>query len=150
MGKRKIFFKSDLATAQIEHVRGLTGRLEVPPEALPLPTTVVAFGRNAMKHRHFDFAPWYGVGIDEVTYGCQRQIERFLDKQDADVEASTVTGYCGGGLRHFLEYAAVRATAMRRSLRLADITRATIDGYLLFLRDKGNSPASQRTAYSYA
>jgi len=149
MGRRKIFVKSDLATAQIEHVRDLAGRLEVPLEVLPPPTTVVAFGRNAMKYRHFDFAPWYGVGIDEITYACQRQVERFLDKQDADVEVSTVTGYCGGGLRHFLEYAAVRATAMQRSLRLADITRATVDGYLLFLRDKGNSLASQRTTYSY-
>jgi len=149
MGKRKIFVKSDLATAQTEHVRDLAGHREVALDALPPPTTVVAFGRNAMKYRHFDFAPWYGVGIDEITYACQRQVERFLDKQDADVEASTVGGYCYGGLKHFLAYAAVRAAAQLRPLRLADITRATVDGYLLFLRDKGNSPASRRTIYSY-
>ncbi len=149
MGKRKIFIKSDLATAQIEHVRNLEGRLEVPLEALPPPATVVAFGRNAMKYRHFDFAPWYGVGIDEITYACQRQIERFLDKQDADVEVSTVGGYCFGGLKQFLAYAAVLAATRQRPLRLADITRATVDGYLLFLRDKGNSSTSQRTTYSY-
>ena len=149
MGKRKIFIKSDLATAQIEHITGLAGRLEVPLESLPPSTTVVTFGRHAMKHRHFDFAPWYGVGIDEITYACQRQIERFLDKQDADVEVSTIAGYCAGGIKHFLNHCVIRAEVARRPLQLADITRATVDGYLLFLRDKGNSPASQRTIYSY-
>src|SRR5690349_20734585 len=70
MGKRKVFVKSDLATAQIEHIRNRDGRLEVPLEALPPPCTVVAFARHALKRRHFGFAPWYGVGIDEITYAC--------------------------------------------------------------------------------
>lgn len=150
MGERKVFVKSDLATAQIEHVRDLAGCLTVPSEAMPPPATVVAFGRHAMTCRHFDFAPWYSVGIDEITYACQRQIERFLDKRDADVEASTVAGYCSGGVRHFLDYCVMRAGAERRPVRLADVTRAAIDGFLLFLRDKGNSAATQRTIYSYA
>ena len=126
MGKRKIFVKSDLATAQIEHVRSLAGRLEVPLEALPPPTTVVAFGRHAMMRRHFDFAPWYGVGIDEITHACQRQIERFLDKRDSDIEVSTIAGYCAGGTKHFLDYCVMLAEAVRRPLHLSEIGRAHV------------------------
>ncbi len=74
MGKRKNFIKSDLATAQIEHVRDIAGRLAVPLEALPPSTTVVAFGRHAKKHRRFDFAPWYGIGIDEIAYASINQV----------------------------------------------------------------------------
>lgn len=149
MGKRKVFVKSDLTTAQIEHCRDSAGRVEVPADVLPPLVTVVTFGRTAINCRRFDFAQWYRIGIDEITYACQRQIERFLDKQDADVEASTVAGYCAGGIKFFLNYCIMRAEAFGRPLRLVDINRATIDGYLLFLRDKGTSPTSQRTIYSY-
>lgn len=149
MGKRKIFIKAELTTPQIEHFRDREGQVAIRPEAIPPANTVVEFGRNAMKYRRFDFAPWYGVGIDDITYACQRQIERFLDKQDSDVEVSTVGSYCHAGLRHFLVYAVVLAAALRRPLGLTDIRRDTIDGYLRFLSDKGIAPASQRTIYSF-
>ncbi|MFS8980487.1 hypothetical protein PO002_39655 [Cupriavidus necator] len=40
-------------------------------------------------------------------------------------------------------------TAIGRPMHLTDITRDTIDSYLLFLRDQGITTDSQRTAYSY-
>lgn len=149
MGKRKIFIKTDLTTAQVEHVRNAEGRVTVPPEVLPPKNTVVKFGRNPLKGRRFDFAPWHGVGIDPIAYACQRQIERFLDKQDSDVELATVVGYCRDGLTPLFNYLIMLAAALRRPLTLADIKRDTVDGYLVFLRDKGVAAGSQRTMYSF-
>ncbi|MFS8981163.1 hypothetical protein PO002_43490 [Cupriavidus necator] len=94
MGKRKTFFKTDLTIPQIEHERDAEGRIIITAAAMPPSCTVVRFGRNTTKHRKFEFAPWYGVGIDPITYACQRQVERFLAKQDSDVQVTTVVGYC--------------------------------------------------------
>lgn len=148
MGKRKVFVKTDLSTAQVEHVWDADGRAVIEAAALPPRNTVITFGRHAMKLRRFDFGPWYGVGFDPIALACQRQIERFLDKQDSDVEVSTVSSYCSMGLSSFFKYLVVLAAALRRQLGLADIMRDTIDGYLLFLRDTGVAAASQRLAYS--
>ncbi|RZL95282.1 MAG: hypothetical protein EOP82_02980 [Variovorax sp.] len=60
---------------------------------------MVKIARNPLKGRRFDFAPWQGVGIDLITCACQRQIERFLDIQDSDVEVATVLRYAQPG-RH--------------------------------------------------
>jgi hypothetical protein len=149
MGKRKIFIRTDLATPRAEHVRDAEGQVAIPPAVIPPANTVIEFGRNPLRPRRFDFAPWYGVGIDAVTYACQRQIERFLDKQDSNVEVATVVGYCCGGLRRFFEYLVMQSAAMHRALRLVDITRDLVDGYLLFLRDKGIATTSQRTTYYF-
>jgi hypothetical protein len=150
MGKRKIFMKTDLATARIEYTRDNDGQVVISPEVIPPINTVVSFPKSAMKLRRFDFGPWYGMAIDSVTYACQRQIERFLDKQDSDVEVSTVTSYCSSGLRSFLDYLVMLSAALRRPLTLSDITRDTVDGFLRFLRDKGISATSQQTTYNYA
>lgn len=80
MGKRKIFVKTDLSVPQVEHSRDSVGAVFVLPEALPPTTTNVDFGRNPTGSRNYDFASWYGVGIDSITYACQRQIERYLQK----------------------------------------------------------------------
>jgi hypothetical protein len=147
MGKRKVFVKTDLTTAVVEYTRDSGGNVVVLPERVPPPISVIRFGQNASDSRMFDFAPWYGVAIDQITYACHRQIERFIDKQDSDVEGATIVGYCRIGLRHFLDYAAMLAAAIRRPLHLGDITRDTIDGYLGFLRDKGFATGTQRTNY---
>ncbi len=107
------------------------------------------FGRNTASIRTFDFAPWYGVGIDTITYTCQRQIERFLDRQDSDLQVTTVVGCCKFGMARFLTHLTLLCAAVGRPMDLDDITRATIDSYLLFLRDQGLATDSQRTAYSY-
>jgi hypothetical protein len=119
------------------------------PDRIPPSDSVVRFAENYASARLFDFAEWYGVGIDQITYACQRQIERFIDRQDSDIESSTIVGYCRGGLPYFLSFASMLSTAMERSLQLCDIGRSTMDGYLAFLRDTGIGVTSQRVAYYY-
>lgn len=148
MGKRKAFNRTELSIPQVEHARDAAGRVVVLPEAIPPATTTVAFGRNATASRTFDFAPWYGTGIDPITYSCQRQIERFLARQDGGIEASSVASLCKGGLRHFLNYLVLRATALKRGLTLADIDRAVIDGFLGHLAGLGITTPSQRSHYT--
>ena len=149
MGKRKIFVKTDLSTPGVEFRRESDGTVVIPPEIMPPAITEVAFGRNTTSRRTFDFAPWYGLGIDAITYACQRQIERFLDKQDSDVQLGTIVGYCSQGLVTFLPHLAMLSAEAQRSLQLGDITRDAIDTYLIFLRNQGCATYSQRTSYSY-
>jgi len=150
MGKRKVFNRTDLSVPHVEHSRDAAGRVVIIPEAIPPATTTVAFGRNATRSRGIDFAPWYGTGIDPITYACQRQIERFLARQDGGLEASSVASICKGGLRHFLNYIELRATALRRGLALDDINRAVIDGFLGHLAGLGITTLSQRGHYTSA
>ncbi len=148
MAKRKVFLKTDLSTPGIGHERHDTGSVTIL-DVVPPRDTVVHFPPNPFGARTFEFAPWYGAGIDDLTYVCQRQIERFIAKQDSDVEPATIVGYCRTGLRHFLEYAVMFASALQRPLRLSDVGRSMIDGYLRFLRDKGLAAAPQRVCYYY-
>lgn len=150
MGKRKVFNRTDLSVPQVEHSRDAAGRVVVLPEAFPPDTTRVTFGRNATATRTFDFARWYGSGIDPITYACQRQIERFLAGQDGRIEASSAASFCKGGLRHFLDYLVLRAAAFGRGLTLADIDRATIDGFLGHLAGLGITVHSQRGHFGSA
>jgi hypothetical protein len=149
MGNRKVFVRTDLATAQVEHTRDAAGNMVVLPDRIPPADKAVRFGSNAYGARVFDFAPWYGVDIDQITYACQRQIERFIDKQDSDVEGATIVSYCRGGLRQFLDFAVMFASAAQRPLYWGDITRATMEAYLRFLRDQGMAATSQRLSYYY-
>lgn len=144
MGKRKVFVKTALVRAQAE------GPADIEwSEASSRPRkTVVEFGQSASTRRRFDFSPWYRLGIDPIVLACQQQIERFLDKRDADVEVTTIIAYCAEGLRHFFHYLAARSAAMTRPLTLADITRDTVDGYLLYLRDGELSRSTQHLRYS--
>ncbi|MBN3799408.1 hypothetical protein [Burkholderia sp. Ac-20392] len=149
MGKRKVFIKTNLDTPGVEHVRDAAGTVVIPADAIPPEITVVKYGPSiGAGTRAFDFAPWYGVGIDAVTYACQRQIERFLDKQDLELSPLTVRTYCVNGLSGFLRYLTMLSTALRRDLTLNDINRETIDSYLGFLKDSGVAKVTQSRRYS--
>lgn len=148
MGKRKAYVRTDLSVPQVEHRVDRQGCVIVLTETIPPASTLVTFGRNATNHRSFDFSRWYGTGIDPITYACQRQIERFLAVQDTAVEISTVASYCCNGLRHFLDYLQLRATALGHELTLADIDRELIDGYLGQLSGQGVTTTSQKTLYN--
>lgn len=146
MAKRKIFVRTDLSTPKVEHDR-VDDRVVVTSISLPPEQTIVLFPPNPTGIRKFDFAPWYGVRVDEVTYSVQRQIERFVDRQDSELEPSTIAIYAGRNSK-FLEYLTLRATALDRTLYLADINRDVIDGFLGFLRDGGTSSTDQRVNYA--
>lgn len=148
MHKRKIFTKTDLSIPQVEHSCDKAGNVVILPETIPPTNTVVKFGRNASNSRSFDFTRWYGIGIDHITYACQRQIERFLAGQERAVTASTVAGYCSNGLRNFLDCCVLRAAAFGRDLTLSDVNRDMIDSYLGQLAGRGLATLGQRTIYS--
>ena len=147
MGKRKVFTKTDLSVPQVEYSRNTAANVVILPEAIPPSNTIIKFKRNTTTIRSFDFARWYGAGIDPLTHACQRQIERFLSDGEAVLATSTVTSYCKG-LRNFLDYCMLRATAFGRELDLADITRDLIDGYLGHLDGLDVTTISNRTTYS--
>lgn len=148
-GKRKVHSKTDLSIPKVEHLQAGQGKVVISPDAFPPKVTVVQFGYNAAPERKFDFARFYGAGIDEITYACHVQIERFLAKQDAEVEVSTVVGYSKYGVAPFLSYLILRSTALGRSLSLSDIDRNVIDGYLQFLKDSGVGRSTQNARYSF-
>lgn len=147
MAKRKVFARTDLNTPRVEHARSESGRVVIPLDILPPAVTAVKFPHIGGGRSAFDFAPWYGAGIDSIVYACQRQIERFLDGQDAEVTQSTVQGYCDAGLRQLLSYLTTLSAALGRELTLDVIDRACIDGLLSFLRDSGVAPIAQKTRY---
>lgn len=147
MGKRKIFTKSDLSIPRVEYVKDAAGAVVILPEAIPPVNTKVEFKRNPTNKNSFDFIDWYGFSIDQITYACQRQVERFIAGQDGDVEDSTVVSYCVA-LRRFLNYCMIRAAAFRRHLVLADVNRDLIDGYIGYLETLGVELTSQKGFYS--
>lgn len=148
MGKRKVFTKTDLSVPQIENGHDTAGNVIVLAEAIPPASTIIKFERNSSSIRNFDFSRWYAIGIDSITYACQRQIERFLVGQDGGVVVRTVVGYCVVGMRYFLEYCALRATALGRNLALVDVTRDLIDGYLGYLTLTSPTSTFQKIAYT--
>ena len=152
MGKRKVFLKLDSSTSKIEHDRDTTGRVVIPLDVIPPVVTEVRFTKrdNARSRERFDLKRWYGIGIDQITYVCQRQIERFLETNDGDRSTTTIAAYCENGLRYFLTYCSLVAEAKGRSLALTDIDRELIDGYLLHLKGTDVSSQSQRCRYKNA
>jgi hypothetical protein len=151
MNKKKVFPRVALDVPKVEALRDDRGHVVVPLRAIPPASTVVRIEAKttAIGNRNFDFAPWYGRGIDPITYACQRQIERFLATHDSDLSVATIGGYCTG-LRAFLDYLLIRCVAQERNLNLDDIDRDVIDGFLGILRDSGTATVSQRNIYGHA
>ena len=138
--KKKTFTKTTLRIDAI-HVDDV--RSQCPPEK-----TSVRFEPDSLTGgKTFDFARWYGCGIDEITFALQEQIERFIAGQDAELSKVTIAGYCTLGIAPFLEYLKMISEAKGASLCLVDITRDQIDGYLQFLQVSGLSTPSQKGKY---
>ncbi|UVL46801.1 hypothetical protein LOY57_03070 [Pseudomonas moraviensis] len=149
MGKRKVFAKTDLGISQIEHSHDVAGDVVILPDVIPPMNTVVEFGRSTSSVRRFNFCRWYGTGIDAITYACQRQIERFLAGQEGAVATRSVASYCVNGMRHYLDYCSLRATAFGRDLVLSDVNRDLIDGYLGHLAELGVATNAQKIFYTH-
>lgn len=146
---RKVHTKTDLTVPTIQHHRDAYGKVVVVPDAMPPGITAVAFPYHPGTVRTFDFARFYGAGIDEITYACQRQIERFLARQDTEVEVTTAVSYATAGLSTFLPYLILRAEALRQPLTLASIDRSLIDDFLRHLADSSLARTSQKTSYAF-
>lgn len=142
MGRRKLFTQTTLTAAKFLP-RDIPAGNPLRPSV-----TVVSFPANPTTNRHYDFAPWYGVGIDNITAGWQQQIERFLAGLDNDVAVTTIVNYCCIGGRNFLEFMVLSSQTAQHELTLNDINRNTIDGFLSFLCQKNITMLSQRAIYS--
>jgi hypothetical protein len=148
MTKRKVFLKTEFGSnhnspSSPSDVTPIFPSTIVPPKI----TTITLKSRGTDSNNQFDFAPWYGIGIDLITYACHQQIERLLNKQDVELETTSVYSYCRG-LKTFLHCVSLRSTALRRELTLNDVNRELIDAYLGFLNDTGLSSTTQKTYYS--
>lgn len=146
MSKRKVFRKVALTAPSIANP-SLTAEgqpLRPASTRVALPSLVPSSHRTS-----YDFAEWYGVGIDQITYECQEQVTRLIAKQDADVQVFTVVNYCAG-LNQFLEYAAFCSQVYERELTLEDVNRPLIDGFLLFLTARHQSVGTQKSHYNSA
>ena len=150
MVTRKSFPDVEKTLSSIEFARDAKKRTAIPLIAAPPAKTKIDFPEagNATDVRGFDFGPYYGKGIDEIAYLCQRQVERFLETHDGDRSIATIVGYCRGGLNAFLDYLVLQSSAYRRHIRAADIDRALIDGFLAFLNDGEAAISSQKKRYN--
>ena len=146
MGIKKVFVKTDLTIPKVEQVRDRVGQNVIALEAIPPAITIVRFPAkgNASSNRSFDFGRWYGAGANEIVYACQRQIERFLETHDGDKSAASVVSYCLNGLNTFFDYLLIRSVAEDRALKLGDVNRNLIDGFLVFLDDGKTSVVTDR------
>lgn len=146
-GKRKVHTKTNLPLPQVNYRREANETGIIVPDAIPPAVTVVDFGYNATNYRTFDFAPFYGLGIDEVAYACQHQVERLLSKHDHEIEVASVVSIANRCLSSFLDYLALRSTALGRQQKVSDIDREVIDGYLCHLTQTQCSIGTQRKLY---
>lgn len=149
MKKRKIFPKTDLKIPHVEYEEGISGYKKIRLGILPPENTQIEFGDNCLNAKNFDFREWYGVGFDPITYACQKQIERFLVDQEADVEKATIVGYCRQGLRYFLRFLKFYLETSPGNLELKDVNRDLVNKYIVYLNNCSRSKASQKTTYSY-
>lgn len=148
MGKRKVYRRSDISIPHVEHSLDEEGSTSILLQTFPPVDTRVHFGRNPTSLRSFDFAYWYGIGIDSITYACQTQIERFIAGQDAEIEISTVVTCCISGLRQFFQFLRLQTDALGRGLALKDIDRELIDGFISYLRALNVTSTTQKSYYA--
>lgn len=149
MPKRKIFVKVEKKLTKIERKLDDRGSAIIPIDlAIPAVTAVIfpKYGNLGYRAR-FDFGRWYGIGIDQITYICQRQIERFLDTHDGDRSTASIISYCDAGLSQFLNFCSAIAKTKERDLVLGDINRDLIDAYLNALNSGKTSSNTQRIHY---
>ena len=143
--KRKVFVKTDLSIPAVAY-QVIEGNVVVLPGQIPPEITFVIFPPD-VRRRTFDFSRWYDVGIDAITFACQRQIERFLAKQDTELSATTVASCCTVGLVYFLDYLMLLSSATKQKLDLNSIDRELIDGFIYSLDADGTSAVTGRNRY---
>ncbi|MFI9653416.1 phage integrase SAM-like domain-containing protein [Guyparkeria sp. GHLCS8-2] len=123
-------------------------------ESLPPAETTVWLPENATSSRGLDFDKHYGQGCDVVVYAAQRVVDKMardsLSSDGRTLSPATIGAYFHQGMRHFLPFCAVMASALRRELELDDIDREFIDLFVAHLAQSDASKQTQRTRYRHA
>lgn len=104
---------------------------------------------DSTRARTHDFAPWYGKGIDAVTYECQQQIAHFIEDKSGNRTAGSIDSYCKTGLPHFLNFLITRRNKLQRDIFPKDINRGMIDDFLEYLAKCNLQTSSQNSIYSH-
>jgi len=147
MGKRKLYIRTQANLEKLD-ISEESYQAEIfDTRFIPPDIKYVECGINTTPSRKLDFSPWYGVGIDSITYACQNQIERFLALQDNFIEVATIVNYYRNGLTKFLDFLLVQKKLSNHDLELSDINRSLIDGFIAHLASKTVSKSYQRGIY---
>ncbi len=109
--------------------------------------TLVHFDENASGVTKFDFDPYYGKQIDEVTSACQQSVEIMLE--ETNIEHSTIYYYCSAGMANFLPFCQLMATGLQRPLQLADIDKSLLGQFITHLKASDAGYTSQKNYYTY-
>lgn len=144
MRKKKNFKTTDLTIPEVQK----HAQLHDPSFQNLVGNPVIDLPPNPSARSRLSFASWYGRNIDAITHICHVQTLRFLAKQDADLEISTICGAYEAS-KKFLDYAELLSTALDRELTLDDINRELIDGFLTHLSTQDYTANSQRITFSF-
>lgn len=106
-------------------------------------STLIEFPPNPTMVRRFDFAPWVGIGMDDVVSSFVLVITRMRD--EVKPRTATVVSYCRAGLRYFLDY-----LVEKKVTHLAQIDSDLIEGYIAWLRLSGVGDSTQQSRYRHA
>lgn len=151
MGRRKEYANSFPSCSQPPLNPG-PNEPPAPEDRLKLNDTKVRFPAvgSACSRKGYDFARWYGIGIDAITHACQTQIERFIRGLDGDRSTATIIAYCENGINLLLNYCALIADRTGATVGLHEVDRGLIDGLLNHLKDTGTKVNAQRSRYKNA
>ncbi|MDR9837655.1 phage integrase SAM-like domain-containing protein [Herbaspirillum huttiense] len=144
--ERKHFPKVAITTPSIEHERNADNAVVVTEEIPPVVQHVVF--PTGSPRKSYNFSQWYGIGFDQITFSVQRQIERFLAKQDKELRTQTIITCCDQGLKYFLNFMSLMRSTSEHDLNLSSINRELIDAFISFLHDLSLSQSSKKNIYS--
>ncbi len=143
-GRRKQFEYQRDGTAYTGQSTGEEKVISV--ELLSPKQTVVFFPRNPTLSRSWDFKSYYGQGYDDITWHCQRVIERKLELKTTTVV--TIYNQCAA-LKYFFHFCTHWVSVIERDLSLPDITSTFIEEFIGYLsRLEALAYPSQREVYS--
>lgn len=106
------------------------------PHTAPIPikslaSSVVHFPPSATNARSFDFAPFYGNGIDAVTQACHQVVDAMIAA--GVLQPPTIASYCYSGLKVFLPFCVQVERQPGGALTLRDIDSGLIEDFVTHL-----------------
>ena len=123
-------------------------------ESFPPAKTTVELPESSDGRRRCDFKLYYGKGCDRIVYACQTALEQMAERSRSSrgqsISANSVHAFYSNGLRSFLPYCAIMATALERELTLKDVDRALIERFIAHVTAGGGKANAKRSKYSHA
>lgn len=122
--------------------------------SLPPSKTNVDLPESSDGRRRCEFRPYYGKGCDQIVYACQSALDQMAERSRSSrgqsISANSVHAFYSNGLRSFLPFCTIMATALERDLSLLDVDRALIERFIAHVTAGGGKPNAQRAKYGHA